>query len=199
MVTLSSSTEPKTKNETLLFFKRWLRHPLRMGAVIPSSPALTRLVSQNVNLRGGPIVELGAGTGCLTRSLLEAGIPAEKIIIVELDPALCDHLKETFPQLQIYQGNATNLPDLLPEDVVGQVSTVISGLPMTAMPFGVQRQIIDACFNIMDVEGDILQYTYRPVSPLSTQKLGLKKERVGLILKNLPPATVWRYQKPAAA
>ncbi|MBL0941471.1 MAG: methyltransferase domain-containing protein [Alphaproteobacteria bacterium] len=185
--------------ETLLFFRRWLRHPLRLGAVIPSSPALTRLVCRQIALKDDRIiVELGAGTGCLTRMLLEMGIPHDRLYVVELDPELCEYLKKTMPTVNVIQGNACDLAKLLPSEWVGKVSTVISGMPMTAMPKEVQRKIIDASFAVMDHEGELFQYTYRPMSPLAASHFGLSQTRVGVAFRNLPPATVWRYQRLAA-
>ena len=186
------------RSETLLFLKRWIRHPIRLGAVIPSSPALTGLVARNVELRpGGIVLELGGGTGCLTRKLLDSGIPEDKLYVLELDPELCAYLKNALPNVNVIQGDACDLPKLIPKKYIGKVSTVISGMPMTTMPIEVQRKIIDASFSVMDDKGDLLQYTYRPISPLPAARLGLVKQRVGVTFRNLPPATVWRYQKAA--
>lgn len=197
-IIMKSPTKSNYK-ETLLFFRRWLRHPLRLGAVIPSSPALTRLVCRQIAIKDDRIiVELGAGTGCLTRMLLEMGIPHDRLYVLELDPELCEYLKKTMPTVNVIQGNACDLPKLLPPEWVGKVSTVVSGMPMTAMPKEVQRKIIDASFEVMDDNGELFQYTYRPVSPLAASQFGLSKTRVGVAFRNLPPATVWRYQRLAA-
>ena len=186
------------RDEVLFFLRRWVRHPLRLGAVIPSSKALTTLVAEQVKLRPNRIiVELGPGTGCLTRSLLEAGVPTERLFVVELDPELCSYLKKSLPNVQVIHGNACDLPALIPQQYHGCVSTVISGIPMTTLSQETQRSIISAAFSLMDEEGDMLQYTYRPVSPIPAGRLGLSKERVGVIFRNLPPATVWRYQRAA--
>ncbi len=195
---MSSQSIKSSRSETLLFLKRWIRHPIRLGAVIPSSPALTGLVARNVELRpGGIVLELGGGTGCLTRKLLDSGIPEDKLYVLELDPELCAYLKNALPNVNVIQGDACDLPKLIPKKYIGKVSTVISGMPMTTMPIEVQRKIIDASFSVMDDKGDLLQYTYRPISPLPAARLGLVKQRVGVTFRNLPPATVWRYQKAA--
>ena len=195
---MSSQSIKSSRSETLLFLKRWIRHPIRLGAVIPSSPALTGLVARNVELRpGGIVLELGGGTGRLTRKLLDSGIPEDKLYVLELDPELCAYLKNALPNVNVIQGDACDLPKLIPKKYIGKVSTVISGMPMTTMPIEVQRKIIDASFSVMDDKGDLLQYTYRPISPLPAARLGLVKQRVGVTFRNLPPATVWRYQKAA--
>lgn len=54
--------------EELLFLRRWLANPGKVGAVLPSSAALGRLVARNVARRPDQwVVELGAGTGTVTR------------------------------------------------------------------------------------------------------------------------------------
>ncbi len=186
-----------SREENLLFLKRWLRHPLRLGAVLPSSPALTGLIARNVTLRpGGVVVELGAGTGCLTRMLLGAGISKDRLYVLELDPELCEFLHKNLPDVNVIQGDARDLPTLIPKKYVGKVSSVVSGMPMTAMPMAIQRQILKASFDVMDEDGEFLQYTYRPgFSPLKAKQFALSKQRIGMAFRNLPPATVWRYQK----
>lgn len=185
------------KEERKLFFMRCLRHPLRLGAVLPSSKTLTDLVSRHATLNpDGIIVELGGGTGRLTRSLLEAGIPSEKLYVLELDPELGEFLRRAMPQVKnVIIGNACDLPNLIPQEYVGKVKTVISGMPMTTMPMEIQRRILKAAFEVMSPDGQLLQYTYRPVSPLSAEKHGLYKKRIGVAFKNVPPATVWQYMK----
>jgi phosphatidylethanolamine/phosphatidyl-N-methylethanolamine N-methyltransferase len=186
------------KDERRLFFRRWLRHPIRLGAVLPSSIALTRMISQHATMNhDGIVVELGGGTGRVTRSLLKAGIPADKLYVLELDPELCAFLKKSMPGVHVILGDARDLPSLIPCEYLGKITTVISGMPMTAMPFEVQRSILQAAFQVMTPEGQFLQYSYRPVSPLSIEKHHLMKKRLGVTFKNVPPATVWQYLKAA--
>ena len=59
--------------ETALFFLRWLRAPTRIGAVAPSSRQLGRAMARQVAGGGtDPVIELGGGTGSITRALLES-------------------------------------------------------------------------------------------------------------------------------
>jgi phosphatidylethanolamine/phosphatidyl-N-methylethanolamine N-methyltransferase len=186
------------KDERKLFFRRWIKHPIRLGAVLPSSIALTSMISKHATMNDdGIVVELGGGTGRLTRSLLKAGIPAHKLYVIELDPELCAFLKKAMPDVNVILGDARDLAKLIPQEYIGKITTVISGMPMTTMPFDIQRSIIKACFNVMTPDGQLLQYTYRPVSPLSIEKHHLTKTRLGVTFKNVPPATVWRYQSAA--
>lgn len=185
-------------DEELLFLRRWMANPLKVGAVLPSSPALARLVARQVRLNPHEaVVELGAGTGSVTKALLRAGIPAERMFVIEIDPALCTFLRRQFPQAQVIQGDATRLTDLVPWKWVGKVSYVISGIPMVPIPLEIQRKMIKAWFDVMTPNGLLLQYTYSLVSPIPEKKLGVKGRRRGLAVLNLPPAWVWSYRKAA--
>jgi len=185
-------------DEEILFLRRWMANPLKVGAVLPSSPALARLVARQVRFKPDEaVVELGAGTGSVTKALLRAGIPADRMFVIEIDPALCTFLRRQFPHAQVIQGDATRLADLIPWKWVGKVSYVISGIPMVPIPLEIQRKMIKAWFDIMTPNGLLLQYTYSLVSPIPEKKLGVKGRRRGLAVLNLPPAWVWSYQKAA--
>lgn len=191
---------PGRNGEELLFLRRWLAHPLKVGAVLPSSPWLGRLVARNVAC--GPdeyVVELGAGTGTVTRALLDAGIPSERLLVVEIDPDLCAFLRRQLPDARIVQGDATQLRALLPAGVPGKVRTVVSGIPMVTLPLPLQRRMIDAWFDVMVPGGRMLQYTYSLVSPLPEARLGVRGRRCGIVMRNLPPAWVWSYARDEAA
>lgn len=180
--------------EELLFIRRWLAHPLKVGAVLPSSQFLGRLVAKHT--RCGPdeiVVELGAGTGTITKELLASGLPADRLFVVEIDPDLCRFLRREVPKAQVIQGDATRLRELLPPGVAGKVRTVISGIPMVTLPLELQRRMITAWFDVMPADGRLLQYTYSLVSPLPEAKLGLKGRRCGIEVRNVPPAWVWSY------
>ncbi len=77
-----------------LFVARWLANPLQMGSVMPSSPALCCRVARQV--RRGPdewVLELGAGTGVVSRALLDGGLPPERVTVLEIVPDMADHLR----------------------------------------------------------------------------------------------------------
>jgi phosphatidylethanolamine/phosphatidyl-N-methylethanolamine N-methyltransferase len=185
--------------ETELFFRQWLRSPKSMGAVIPSSRALARAVSREIVWRPGQvIVELGAGTGAISQGLIESGLPPEALVMIELDRPLFGYLRDRFPAVRVINGDATRLVDILRQQGIGEVGTVISGIPMVTMPLAFQRAIIQQSFAALAPGGCHLQYTYSPISPIPAKKLGVEAKLVRLVVRNLPPATVWRFRPLAA-
>ncbi len=181
--------------ENVLFFKRLLNNPKALGAIVPSSKALTAMIAKQVCLKSSAyVVEVGAGTGRFTRGLLEAGLSPDRLFVVELDLELCAYLRLHFPTIHVIQGDATKLDDLLPEGVALNVETIISGIPLVNLNNEEQSNLIAAFKRILNPDGKIIQFTYSPVSPLPHIQFGLCAKRLGRVFRNLPPATVWSYK-----
>ena len=183
-----------------LFFKQWLRSPKSMGSIIPSSRYLARAVAEEASWTPGQhIVELGGGTGAITQGLIDRGIPRENLVVVEFEPALCEHLRARLPGATIIQGDATKLDMILERHGIGDVGTVISGVPMVGMPFEFQRAIIEQGLGVQRPGGSVLQYSYSPVAPIRERRMGIEARLVRCVPLNVPPAFVWRFSRRAAA
>lgn len=177
-----------------LFFRRWLRNPLQMGSIIPSSPALCRRIAAAVER--GPdeyVLELGAGTGVISRALLAAGVPASKLIVVEIVPEMTEFLRESLPGVNVICGDAFDLKNTLPAHMQGRIGTAICGIPLVLLPFERQEAFRDAVESVAPGKGYLL-YSYCATSPLPYRKLRMTGKRLAFTLANFPPASVWRYQ-----
>jgi phosphatidylethanolamine/phosphatidyl-N-methylethanolamine N-methyltransferase len=191
----ASRSHAEVKN-TGLFLRRWLANPLQMGSVIPSSPALCRRIAALVDRKEDEFVlELGAGTGVISRALLAAGVPAEKLIVVEIVRDMADHLRSALPGVNVIQGDAFELSRALPERMHGKIGTAICGIPLVMLPLKQQQRFVDAVESVAPGKGFLL-YTYCITSPLPYGKLGLTAKREAWTPLNFPPASVWRYQPP---
>lgn len=180
-----------------LFFRQWLSAPLQTGAVLPSGEALVRAIAREVDLTiPGAVVELGPGTGAVTRALLRRGIPPERLILVERNAAFVSLLERRFPNVRVLQGDAIDLPQLLVDAGIDTVSQVVSSLPLRSLPFVVQRRVLRSAFRVLAHGGRYLQFTYgltSPVHPVLKQRLGITGHPVTRVLLNVPPAVVWCY------
>jgi phosphatidylethanolamine/phosphatidyl-N-methylethanolamine N-methyltransferase len=177
-----------------LFFRRWLANPLQMGSIVPSSPALGRRIAALVER--GPeevVVELGAGTGAVTRALLAGGVPPERLVVVEIVPEMARHLARELPGVTVLEGDAFALAETLPAPLHGRVGTVICGIPLVLLPLERQRAFVAAVEAVAPGRGFLL-YTYCVTSPLPCKALGLTARREAWTPLNFPPASVWRYR-----
>lgn len=184
---------PQPRSDVALFLSRWMANPLQMGSVVPSSPALCRRVAQQVR-RGADewVLELGAGTGAVSRALLAGGVPPDRVTVLEIVPAMADHLRRRLPGVEVIEGDARALPELVPRSRHGRIGTVICGIPMVLLPLAEQRRLIDAMEAVAPGRG-FLHYSYCVTSPLPHRKHRLTAKREAWTPLNLPPASVWRY------
>ncbi len=191
--TSTVTRNPAIASDPWMFFRRWLANPLQMGSVVPSSPALCRRITAQVTrAREEAVLELGAGTGVISGALLAAGIPADRLMVVEIVPAMADHLRRILPGVRVVQGDARALPALIPVEWHGRIGTVICGIPLVMLPLAEQRRFINAIEAVAPGRG-FLHYSYCATSPLPWRKHQMTAKREAWTPLNLPPASVWRY------
>jgi phosphatidylethanolamine/phosphatidyl-N-methylethanolamine N-methyltransferase len=179
-----------------LFFRHWLRHPLGIGAILPSSNAVARAMASDVPFsRPGAVLELGGGTGVVTRSLIDAGCRPERLIVVEREPALAEILRRRFAEARVIEGDACAIGALLAELGVTQLAAVVSSLPIKWFPLAGQRAVVEPCFDLLGEDGMFLQLTNALVSPLAMRSLGLTGTEVARVWSQFPPVQIWRYQR----
>jgi phosphatidylethanolamine/phosphatidyl-N-methylethanolamine N-methyltransferase len=186
-------------SDTLSFWRAWLRAPLSVGAVVPSGPSLTRLMTAHINHRHGPVIELGPGTGVFTRALLASGLPMHRLALVEADPMFADALLQRYPGARVLRMDAARLGETVSLFGDERASAVISGLPLLSMPAEQVSAIIRGVFEKqLHDDGAFYQFTYGTRCPLPRsllEHLNLEAERIGSVLFNLPPATVYRIAR----
>jgi len=192
-VTAGSDVGRKAGSNAALFFRRWLANPLQMGSVVRSSPSLCRRIAALVSREPDEaVLELGAGTGVVSRALLDAGVPPERLMVVEIVPDMADHLRRALPGVEVLCGDAFDLRRVLPERWHGRIGTAICGIPLVLLPIAEQRRFVEAVEAVVPSRGFLL-YTYCITSPLPYRKLQLAARREAWTPWNLPPASVWRY------
>lgn len=182
------------------FFCAWLRAPGRIAAAVPSGRSLSRLMaSQALSGGDGMVVELGAGTGAITAALLNQGIPPQRLVAVERSCEFSTLLRRKFPAVKVVCADASDLrASLRRAGIEEPVQTIVSGLPLLAMEAELRQRIVSECCALLGAEGNLVQFTYGPLSPVSERlrrRLGLRARRVGQVWANLPPATVWCYTR----
>ena len=182
------------RGDYALFFGLWLQKPLQIAAVTPSGKRLAQVMAELVDFdRPGPILELGAGTGSLTRGLLQAGCPRQRLIALEREPLLAAALQRSFPGIATIVGDATALGEHFAQLGIDRLCAVVSSLPIKWFSVAAQRSIVEPCLALLGPGGAFLQMTNAFASPIAIEPLGIAGERVAHVWRNLPPAQVWAY------
>jgi phosphatidylethanolamine/phosphatidyl-N-methylethanolamine N-methyltransferase len=179
------------------FLKSLVASPRLTGAVAPSGRALARAMAAAAGSPAhGLVVELGPGTGPVTRSLIEAGVAPERLVLVEYDAAFCSLLKQRFAHASVVQGDAYDLPHTLAPFAGQSFATVVSSLPLLNQPPPRRTKLIADAFALMGPSGVFVQFTYGLASPIPRGASAnlYSAVRSKPILLNLPPAFVWTYR-----
>jgi phosphatidylethanolamine/phosphatidyl-N-methylethanolamine N-methyltransferase len=179
-----------------LFAREILANPRAMGAACPSAPLLSSSMAARVPRdRAGIVVELGGGTGAVTTALLEHGVPARKLVVVERSPTLARHLRQRFPQLRILQGNAAYLTQLLGDDAAGRIDSIVSSLPLRSLHPATTRAIGHQFETLLEPGGLLIQYTYDLRGTHSRLLPSFRRVSSKIVWGNLPPARVEVFER----
>ncbi|BDU77105.1 class I SAM-dependent methyltransferase [Mesoterricola sediminis] len=174
----------------LVFLGRALASPRRFGAVLPSGEELARTLARLA--RGQTLVELGPGTGSVTRHLLRGLGPGGRLLGLELDPGIAALLQRHLPdpRLQVRLGDAGGLEAHLEALGWGRADTVISGLPLRNFTGAERDRILAAARAALVPGGRFVAFQYG-LGLLPELRAHFRLVRVvGPILRNVPPAYV---------
>ena len=162
------------------------------GTITPSSRFLIERLLKPIDFSSATsIVELGAGTGCVTRALLDRMSPTCELTCVEVDEEfveLCARIDD--PRLTVYHACATELKGVLSRSGILGADYIVSSVPLSILDEDVADEILEVAQSCLRPRGKFLQYQY---SPAYLRKLTARysKVRVGFTLRNIPPAFVY--------
>lgn len=184
-------------NENIQFLQAFLKNPAKVGAITPSSPELAQKMIEGIEPSANNIVlELGVGTGAITKFLQEI-VPDEKSYLgIELDRILVKTLKKNYPDLKIVCGNATETHAIHQRSHLGKVGYVICCLPFVSLPNEVGERILLEIDKFMQAGCTFrtFQYAHGYYFPSAIKLREFMRDRYGkakrssLIVKNVPPA-----------
>jgi phosphatidylethanolamine/phosphatidyl-N-methylethanolamine N-methyltransferase len=188
--------KPPRLDDEVRFLRSWIEKPLHMGAVMPSSRLLARTMAQYVDVESeSPVIELGPGTGAITKALIDRGVDQKRLVLVEYNPGFCALLRDRYPHAKVVQGDAYKLRDSLWDVLKDPASAVVSGLPLVTKPMLTRLKLIRDAFAALAPGAPFVQFTYSVAPPIPKSLPGVSTEASERIWMNLPPARVWVYRK----
>jgi phosphatidylethanolamine/phosphatidyl-N-methylethanolamine N-methyltransferase len=190
----------KRFDEELRFFKGWMDKPRAVGAIAPTSSVTARRMASVINPASGlPVLELGPGTGVITKAILGAGVAPADLWSIEYSEDFVDHLRTRYPGVNIIQGDAFDLDKTLGEKRGQMFDAIISGVPLLNFPVPQRVAYIENLLGRIPVGRPIVQLTYGPRSPVPPGKGDYTVEHFDFIIRNLPPTQLWIYRRPQAS
>ena len=184
-------------NENLQFLQAFLKNPLKVGAIAPSSPDLAAKMLEGITPDENKIIlELGVGTGAITK-FLQSKLPNnESYLGIELDAELVKALKTTFGDLHIVCGNACETALIHQRSGLGKVGYIICCLPFVSLPNEIGEKILlqVEAFMQQGCTFRTFQYAHGYYMPSAIKLREFMRNRYGrskrskLVVKNMPPA-----------
>lgn len=197
-------TTRRAIGEHLMFLGKFLRNPRHVGSVSPSSRALAREMARAVPVDpAAVVVELGPGTGALTRRVIEVLAPGERFLAIDIDPEFCANLRARWPGVDFECGSAADMRAMLAARGWQGVHHVLSGLPFASLPAAISRAILTAVSQTLVRGGTFttFQYVHAYATPPAVKFRKQMAAGFGpmisrqLVVRNFPPAYVMTWKK----
>lgn len=165
----------------LVFYREAIRQANEVGAFTHTSRIVAEAVAEPI--RRGPdgaplrVLEVGAGTGALTRAIIDRLGPEDRLDLIEINPEFVQVLHEQFstrpggPQVTIEQCDV----ELLPRD--WQYDVIVSSLPLLNFPPEKVRAVFELFFDVLLRPGGTLSYYDYWAKELRTFVVGPRERR----------------------
>lgn len=186
-------------NGRVAFFQEFLKHPLQIGSIIPSSRFLERRILEAAAIASAKtIVELGSGTGGTTRAVLRAMPQHAKLLSIEINPRFHGFVSSIEDdRLIAHLGSACGLKEIISMYGLGVPEVVISGIPFSTMNQSEGSQVIEAISSLLAPNGRFVAYQVsKRVVSLCLPFLG--SEQTAAEFLNIPPMRVYKWEKNSA-
>jgi phospholipid N-methyltransferase len=194
---LTRRSDRRSPSPQWQFLRGFLKHPVMVGSIIPSSRLLIERMLRPVDWDNTKLfVEYGPGVGTFTRDLLQRMTPDAKLVTLDTNPDFTKYLTKSIadPRLIAVTGSAADVEQILAERGLGKADYVLSGLPFSTLPPGVGDAIAKATAKVIRPGGAFLVYQFSP-KVLDFIKPHFDKIDRGFEWINVPPATLfWAWR-----
>jgi len=209
--------------EYTTFFRQFREQFETTGAIAPSSRFLARSMTRRLRNRPADakpmrVLEIGPGTGAVTRTIVRHLRDDDRFDLVELNQVFADHLRTRFEQDALWNRVAAqsevHVCPLQEFESDAPYDVVISGLPLNNFPAGLVDEIFEHYFRHLAADGVLSYFEYQFVRSIRT-RFGARSERDRLksidttmgryceqhrirrdwIFVNMPPAWVQHLRK----
>ena len=186
----------------LTFWKAMFKKPLTTGAVVPSSKKLCDRMLEQIRLEEADcVVELGPGTGVLTRRIVQRLKKDAVLLCIDCNPVMVKYLRKQITNARIIHDNAEHLKDYIGE-MGAPADLIFSGIPFSTLPQRKAEKILETVKDSLKPDGKFVmfQYMHSTVHPRGKGILKILRQKFGnvklkKVFGNIPPAFVFTCSK----
>ena len=148
-----------------MFFRQFLKHPVMVGSIIPSSDKLIARMLRRVDWAGTKVfVEYGPGVGTFCHAILERMAPDAQLIAIDTNGDFVSYLGRRIADSRFrpVQGSAADVRRILAEHGHAHADFILSGLPFSTLPPGIGPRIAAETHDALRPGGAFLVYQFSP-------------------------------------
>jgi phospholipid N-methyltransferase len=148
-----------------MFFRGFIKHPVMVGSIIPSSTKLIEKMLSRVDWANTKVfVEYGPGVGTFCGHILERMAPDATLIAIDTNPDFIQYLGARIPDSRFVpvQGSAADVRTILADRGHAHADYILSGLPFSTLPPGIGPRIASETHAALRTDGAFLVYQFSP-------------------------------------
>jgi phosphatidylethanolamine/phosphatidyl-N-methylethanolamine N-methyltransferase len=186
------------------FIGEFLRSPATVGAIAPSSAGLAAAMLEPIDFnRARAIAEFGAGTGSLTKYILERRRDHTRFVAFETNPRFFECLTGRWEPSFFTHRGAEELRETLNDRRILDCDAVVSGLPWANLTRDLQTSILRQVFTCLAPDGVFVTFAYVQglILPGGARFRSLLRQHfpsvecTKVVWTNVPPAFVYVCRK----
>ncbi len=183
-------------DEEIRFFKGMMQGPKTVGSIVPTSSVTARRMASVIDTNSGlPVLELGPGTGAITKAILAKGVRPDNLVAIEYSTDFYQHLVRLYEGVHFINGDAFDLDRTLGV-LRGQVfDSVISAVPLLNFPMQARVNLLEDLLDRLPPGRPVVQISYGPVSPIIAKPERYHIRHFDFVVRNIPPAQLWIYRR----
>lgn len=146
-----------------VFFEGFLKHPVMVGSIIPSSRfTITKMLAPVNWDECALFVEYGPGVGTFCRPVLDRLRRDGTLVVIDTNPLYIDYLRATITDSRFHAvlGSAADVEEIVRAHGFDHADYVLSGLPFSTLPDGVGPAIAEATWRVLRPGGAFLVYQF---------------------------------------
>jgi phosphatidylethanolamine/phosphatidyl-N-methylethanolamine N-methyltransferase len=147
-----------------VFFKGFLKHPVMVGSIIPSSRRTVQKMLAPVNWDECKLfVEYGPGVGTFCQPVLDRLRKDATLLVIDTNPDFIDFLRKHFRDSRFIavHGSAADVNEIIGEFGFENADYVLSGLPFSTLPGDLGPKIAAETAKAIRSGGAFLVYQFR--------------------------------------